>query len=103
MDANDRSSGSIERANQQVVFRVALITTLNPLANPVGVAEGCQLAIGVEQYNGEWLVVNLGLHHEAASGLVEVTGLAELDIPGLVFQQAVGVVVPESHHGPCMA
>ena len=77
------------------MFRLALTTALDPLANPVGITEGCQLAKGVEQYDGEWLVVNLGLHHEAASGLVEVTGLAELDVPGFVFQQAVGVIVPE--------
>ena len=93
--ANDRLSESIECADQQVLFQLALITALNPLANPVGVAEGCQLAIGIEQYDGEWLVIYFSLHHEAAPGLVEVTGLAELDIPGLVFQQAVSVIEPE--------
>ena len=70
---------------QQVVFQLALTAALNPLADPVGIAKGCQFAKGIEQHNGEVLTVNFSLHHEAASCLVQVTGLAEPNVPVLVF------------------
>ena len=65
----------------------------HPFAQAVGVAVWGQFAEGIQQHDGDGFAFDHGLHDQAAARFVDVTGLAQLDVPAVVLQQAVGVDV----------
>ena len=74
---------SCETAWNRSELAIEIGAGFNPLAYPVGVAEGCQLAKGIEQYNTQWLASDFGFHRQAASGFVQIACLAQLNTPSV--------------------